>query len=416
MYNSDKSKLALMLLLLIGLVGIGFGTAFAAPDAGPEISIQSDIPALSNSTVYIPVNFSANGHSISSLAFSIDYDQTWLNFDQSLPYSITFTLPAGTVGSCEVDITDTDGEIDCIVVDPMVPLLAIPDGTFLTLKLRTLNAPDGTTAPVNFSTDPAPSFGRTDGQSEPGTGVDGSVKFGKTSWFGYLPLLFKQTPIPTTVTPTPDTPTPDTPTPDTPTPGTPIPETPTPTPDCDNVILNGGFEDESDGENDGYGWELPVTAYTASFSDDKANSGVWSLFTGIFDINSNTYSWSSGYQIVSVPGAATDAVLTFWNYPRSGESTIQRLSANIWARIVGITPNTPLAFDMQYVAVEDLTAGTEADVLFWQMSNSREWEEVELDLIDYAGHTIRIWFTTYNDGYHGVSSMFVDDVSLEVCE
>ena len=281
--------------------------------------------------------------------------------------------------------------------------------------MATLNASDGTTAPVNFSTDPAPSFGRTDGQSEPGTGVDGSVKFGKTSWLGYLPLLFKQTPIPTTVTPPPETPT-DTPPPETPTPGTPIPETPTPTPECDNVILNGGFEDESDGENDGYGWELPVTAYSASFSDDKAKSGAWSLFSGIFDTSGNTYSWSSGYQIVSVPGASTDAALTFWNYPRSGESTVQRLSANIWARIVGVTPNTPLAFDMQYIAVEDLTAGTEADVLFWQISDSREWEEVELDLIDYAGHTIRIWFTTFNDGYDGVSSMFVDDVSLEVCE
>jgi len=416
MINSEKSKMALILILLTGLIAIGFGTAIAAPNAGPEVSIPTNISAFPNSIVNIPVYFSSDGFSISSLAFSIDYDENWLNYDSTLADSITFNLPAGTVGSCDVNNADTDGEIDCIVVDPMVPLAPIPDGNFLTIKLRTLNASDGTTAHVNFSTDPAPSFGKTDGQSEPGTGVNGSVQFGEATWLSFLPLLFKQTPIPTTATPTPVTPTPGTPTPETPTPETPTPVTPTPPPGCDELIVNGDIEDVSDERDDGEGWELPATSYTASFSNVKFHSGVRSILTGIFDIEDRTNSYSSATQIVTIPSNINDAILTFWNYPRSGETSIQRLTTYLWARIAGITPNSPLAFDLQYVAVQDLTAGTSAEIVYFQISNSREWEKVELDLSAYAGHTIKLWFTTYNDNYDGVTSMFIDDVSLEVCE
>jgi hypothetical protein len=394
MFDAEKSKLALILLSLAGLIVIGFGTALAIQNAGPEISIPSDIPALPNSTVSIPVNFKANGSSITALAFSIDYDETLLSFDPSLANSITFNFSSldDAKGFCDVDTTDTDGEIDCAVADIKKPLIPFPDGTFLTIKLRTLNAPENITVPVGFSKDPdqAPIFFNTDGLSEEGTTVDGSVYFGEITWINLLPMLSKQTPIPPTPTPPPQ--------------------------DCDEIIENGGFEDESDKEDDGEGWEIEVTAYTASFSGVKFHSGDRSLFTGIFDDIDNTYSWSSGNQIVTIPSAADDATLTFWNYPRSKESAFQRLSAYIWARVTDVSPNTPLAFDMQYVAVKDLTAGTDAKVIFWQISNSRDWEKVELDLSDYIGHTIQIWFTTYNDGFDGVSSMFVDDVSLEACK
>ncbi|MFC1996606.1 cohesin domain-containing protein [Chloroflexota bacterium] len=411
MFNSEKSKLALILLLLFVFTIIGFGTTLAAPDAGPQISIPSNISAQANSIVSIPVNFTSNGLSIANLAFSIDYDETWLSYDPSVPNAITFNLPTGTVGDCNVDNTRTDGEINCVILDPMVPLAAIPDGTFLSIKLRTLGASDGTVAPVNFASDPAPSFGDTDGQSEPGNGINGSVLFGDQNGFAFLPLVMKVFP---THTPEPPTETPEPPT-ETTEPPTDTPE-PTPPPDCDEIIVNGDFEDTEDGDLDGYGWELEVTEYTASFSDIKVHSPERSLLTGIFDPNDNTYSWSSGNQIVTIPNSADDATLTFWNYPRSGESTVQRLSASIWARIVGITPDTALAFDMQYVAVKDLTAGTDATVIWWQISNSREWENVELDLSDYTGHEIQLWFTTFNDGYDGVSSMFIDDVSLLVCD
>ena len=39
-----------------------------------------------------------------------------------------------------------------------------------------------------------------------------------------------------------------------------------------------------------------------------------------------------------------------------------------------------------------------------------------VDLTTYQGMTIQIWFTSYNDGYGDVTSMYIDDISLQVCD
>jgi hypothetical protein len=415
MTKTTKSFLPFILLFLVVMLTLGLGTVLAADS--PELYIPSEIPASPDSQVDIPIQFTSNGNEISSMAFSLDYDHTMLTFDSSIPYSITFNLPAGIVGSCTVDEADTDGEIDCIVVDPMAPLAPVPDGIFLTIKLATLNVPDNSIAYVNFAAEPPPSFGNTEGNSVDGTTVDGSVKIGSTSSKVYMPAIIKH--IPPTPTPTPEfthTPTSTLPPGETPT------KTPTPTPTstpieptCTDYVVNGDFEDTSDEENDDDGWEIPVTSYSASFSTAKAHSSERSLLTGIKDSAQNTYSWSSGYQVVSLPGNATKAQLTFWNFPRSGETLVQRLAASLWMRLAGVSTSEPHAFDIQYVAVEDLSLGTDAEIVFWQVSDSREWEEVSINLKDYAGHVIKIWFTTYNDGNDGVTAMYVDDVALEVC-
>ena len=168
--------LILIISLLLGLPGLGQ----AAPTVGPTLSIQTNIPADPNSYVSVPVHFAANTTTISSIVFSIDYDETWLNFDTTVPMSITFNLPAAFIGSCQSDLLDTDGEIDCFILDPIAPLATLPDGDLMTIKLQTLDAPSGTLAPVNFSTgSPPTSFGSTSGQSVAGTTVNGSVLIGQ---------------------------------------------------------------------------------------------------------------------------------------------------------------------------------------------------------------------------------------------
>jgi bacillopeptidase F (M6 metalloprotease family) len=37
------------------------------------------------------------------------------------------------------------------------------------------------------------------------------------------------------------------------------------------------------------------------------------------------------------------------------------------------------------------------------------------DLTVYAGSTIKLQFGTYNDGFGGVTAMYVDDVSMQIC-
>ena len=196
MQNSVKSNPILFMVLSFIAVSIGIGTAIAATDNTPSLTIPSEILSEPNSVVDIPVSFAGDGNLIANLAFSIDYDETWLDYDPLEPDSITFNLPADNFGSCVVDKTDTDGEIDCTVVDPLAPLNPIPDGSFLTIKLQTLNPPGVTIADVDFSQDPPASFGNTDGQSIAGVAVDGSVKIGYNLSSGkiYLPILKKTLP------------------------------------------------------------------------------------------------------------------------------------------------------------------------------------------------------------------------------
>jgi hypothetical protein len=74
-----------------------------------------------------------------------------------------------------------------------------------------------------------------------------------------------------------------------------------------------------------------------------------------------------------------------------------------------------MASDVQYVLILD-HYGNWIDTLLWQRSDAQSWRHHTFDLDDYAGDTIRIQFGTYNTGWGGVTSMYVDDVFLEVCD
>jgi len=69
---------------------------------------------------------------------------------------------------------------------------------------------------------------------------------------------------------------------------------------------------------------------------------------------------------------------------------------------------------VQYVIVHDEDEwwiGT----LLWQRSDAQAWTYHEFDLTAYAGQTIKPNFGVYNDGQDGITAMYADDVSLEIC-
>jgi hypothetical protein len=392
-----SKKITVLLIFLIATTGIG--VALAASDAGPQLSINSNILAQPNSVVNIPIDFRANGKNISSLVFSIDYDQTWLTYDPGLANAIAFNLPGAFSGSCSPDISDTDGELDCTVfVFGAPPLPTLSDGTIATIKLRTLNPANTVTAPVLFSQAPEASFGTDQGQSVPGTAQDGSVRIGESIWDLFLPGVYKQpTPTPTN-TPTATLPPSISPTP-TPT-ATPTGQPPA----CSDLITNSGFENNQ-------GWVIPATVYSARYTNAKSHSGSRSMLTGITLAADNRWSYSSAYQTVTIAGNAKSATLTFWNYPQSGEA-IAQWALPLATHILGYKP---LAVDMQYLAIVDEDTGN-GKIVFWQLSNRKSWAKETIDLLDFKGKTIQIFFTSYNDGVDSVTSMYVDDVSLEVCK
>ena len=174
---------------------------------------------------------------------------------------------------------------------------------------------------------------------------------------------------------------------------------------CSEAIINGGFESNT-------GWDIPVTEYTAGYSTAEAHSGSQSMRTGIVNLADNKFSYSSARQRVTIPSGTTSAYLTFWIKPFSGDTGGLFLSSQ---PAVGLpVSELQLAGDVQYVLVLDSNFNI-INTLIWQLSNSRTWNQYQFNLANYAGKTIWLHFGTYNDGLNGVSSMFVDDVSLEIC-
>ena len=412
---SKQSVPALIASLLFGTIGVVFGigpriqAGLAAQLDSPSLSIPLKIPAQPNSTVTIPVQFTANGSQISSVVFAIDYNETWLSYDSSLPNSIVFNLPPDFVGSCAPDTADVNGEIKCFIMDPVVPLASLPNSVVLSVRLRTKNPSSPTEAKVGFSQDsPPPSFGDNQGQSVPGSTIDGSVQIGDIPppplfpW-QYIPIVMRNflitpspTPIPSaTITPTRTiTPT-----------GT-VSPTPTNTPPgCSDLIRNSGFEKNSD-------WEIPNTEYWAEYSTEQAHKGNRSMRTGIIRTRENILSYSSARQMVTIPSNADSAELTLWIY---------QISEDVYAphSLPNLTLGMPFGHelfssDFHYILILD-SSDNLIEVLFNELGNSRAWKEKVFDLSDYAGWTIQVEFGTYNTGSGDVSAMYVDDVTLEIC-
>jgi PKD repeat protein len=174
---------------------------------------------------------------------------------------------------------------------------------------------------------------------------------------------------------------------------------------CAEGIANGGFEYDSD-------WEFPQTKYPAVYTTVITRSGNRSARTGIVDSGDNRESYSSVRQTITVPAGTISATLSFWLYPVSGEPPVNLTPP---ARLLAPTiERAVLASDRQYVIV--LNQDDEwINTLVWQRKDDEQWTFHQFDLTTYAGRTIKLQFGTYNDGWDGVTAMYVDDVSLELC-
>jgi len=182
--------------------------------------------------------------------------------------------------------------------------------------------------------------------------------------------------------------------------------TPTATPSsCTDAVANGGFEQDGD-------WEIPFTRYPADYSTAIAHGGNRSMRLGLVEPGPHLESYSSARQLVTIPADASSAALRFWLYPLSEEPLTQLAFRHPYP--VSGVKKAASSGDLQLVCVLD-----EGDrliaTLLRQRSDDRQWTLYERDLITYAGQTIKLYFAAYNDGLDGVTGMYVDDVSLELC-
>ena len=167
------------------LAGGGSDNAFEIGSADPELSVAPLIPGAELETVDVDVDLTTNGSSIAATAFSIDYDESCLSFDDTdgdadnIPDDLAFNLPAGFAVTAFHDLGDTDGEIDVSIADLAPPIATLADDAILTITFTSTCSPaTGATivAPVGFSSDPAATFSDDLAIDIAGTTADGSVE------------------------------------------------------------------------------------------------------------------------------------------------------------------------------------------------------------------------------------------------
>jgi hypothetical protein len=202
------------------------------------------------------------------------------------------------------------------------------------------------------------------------------------------------------------------------TPATPVPPTatpivsPSPTPVCSSLLDNPGFESNTD-------WEIPITAYSAGYTDAVSHTGARSMRTGIAS-GLNVYSYSDARQRVKLPQNSTQTMLTMWLRPRSSGVNTNAPEEISSADSFPLTPlgddihAVNLTNDLQYVLILNSNL-VWVDTLVWQHSKTDEWTYYQFDLRKYVGQTFYIQFGTYNDGWGNLTSMYVDDMILSHC-
>ena len=176
---------------------------------------------------------------------------------------------------------------------------------------------------------------------------------------------------------------------------------------CQQLIINGDFSATS-------GWTIPLTDYPAGYSNVQYRSPFRSMRTGIVFSADNTFSYSDFRQKVTIPAGSSQAALSMWVYRLSSGTTAQSEPEAIAPTGMPFT-DTILSDDVQYLLVLDHNMNW-IDTLIWQRTNNTVWTNLQFSLKAYAGRTIYLQWGSFNNGNGGVTAMYVDDVSLQVCQ
>lgn len=162
--------------------------------------------------------------------------------------------------------------------------------------------------------------------------------------------------------------------------------TPTAPPVSGDVIINGGFEEDT-------GWHFGPTPLPGAYTTEQVHSGQRAVRLGIVG-GRDTTSYSSVWQTVTIPADAKRATLSYWWYPISQDTYPQDVQMVV---ILGGSPPRVLGM------VENT------------LSDARQWLPGRYDLSAFVGQTVTIYFGVFNGGVtERPSAMYVDDVTLSI--
>ncbi len=197
----------LLRLAVTGSTSAGPGVGVEPAAGQPRLSAPLELIVGQDGAAAVPIIFTANGSSISSVLFSIDLDQQCLLFDPSdsdhdgRPDAVTVSAPAAFTVSALYDAQDVAGELDFLLADYSPPYATLPDGPLVTIRLRATCLPpagETLTIPIHFSAAPAASFAMSSGSAVAGSTVDGSLLVYAGDIFPTPPATATPTPAPTT--------------------------------------------------------------------------------------------------------------------------------------------------------------------------------------------------------------------------
>jgi hypothetical protein len=173
----------------------------------------------------------------------------------------------------------------------------------------------------------------------------------------------------------------------------------------------------------------PYTAHYFRFNNDKiaqvfidgqdfagipAHSGTYEWYS-----DSEAWAWRSFYHTFEIP--TSGAVLNFntlyeiekdWDY---GYVEVYDKNTGEWYTLdsAGTVNNLPHSQDNPNTP-DGREPGDYAAAGRWHAftGNSGDWVPVSMDLSPFAGHTIDLYFTTWQDGAANLQMMYVDDIKI----
>lgn len=162
---------------------------------------------------------------------------------------------------------------------------------------------------------------------------------------------------------------------------------------CEEQIRNGGFASSQD-------WTIGPSPRPARLAYPPRRSAAPIMHLGIHatDAHRAVHSYSSIWQEVTLPADRASTLRWSWQLHTEEDP------------VADPDPDG----DRQQVLVLD-AEGRLLEVIVNTRVRQRTWATRTHDLSAYAGQTVRLYFNTYNDGDVLISSMWLDDVSLQVC-
>lgn len=157
--NTGHAETNLPLLLNGGRIGDVEPPSGPTPTPTPAaaaLGLPGVMPSVVDGRVRMPLAFSAGSHQVSEIELTLDYDQSWLRFDETdgdgdgVPDALVSTLPPAFRVTVEHQATLPRAEISIHVAPRFGDPLTIPNGTWLTLELEVTGKPGPGAGGVGF--------------------------------------------------------------------------------------------------------------------------------------------------------------------------------------------------------------------------------------------------------------------------